>query len=210
MICLVVFKNFSYNFHSMREFHPYGEFIPKNVQGLIIGTFPIRKFTARLMSEIKPHEIDFHYGGEGNQLWKLLGASFELELTSKEAIQSFLEKQKLGVGDLIRSCRRKNQSSLDKDLYDIEWNTNLIELIQKHEIKNLYFTGKGVRQWFDRYILKPANFKPNCELITLLTPASTGARAIGNMEEYKRYKDANPLASTFDFRLEFYRSLFIK
>lgn len=124
----------------MREIHPYGEFIPAKPKCMIIGSFPIGKFTdPDRWHEIKSNEFDFFFGGERNLLWKLLAEVFEVKLQTREDIINLLKKKKMAVGDVISSCKRKNKSASDVDLFDIEWNVRLIEIIRKNHIQKVFF-----------------------------------------------------------------------
>ena len=136
-----------------REFHPYGEYKTAKTSSLIVGSFPIGKFTnPKRRKEIKSHEIDFYYGGEGNHLWKLLGKCFGRSLEDREEIMSFLEEKEFSMADVIRSCRRLNGSGSDSALYDIEWNRELSDFIKKHKFKKIYFTSKRVYHWYRVHI----------------------------------------------------------
>jgi G:T/U-mismatch repair DNA glycosylase len=189
----------------MREFHPYGEFIPPLAHSMIIGSFPIGKFTRpSRRHEIKKHEIDFFFGGEKNLLWKLLGSVFETDLSSKEAIVNLLKKEGIAIGDVIKSCHRKNGSASDADLYDIEWNTSLLDTIKRHGIKKVFFTSKKVEVWFNK--LFPDT--PYLEKITLISPSAQSVRALGHRSDFLEWQKNNPQTNKFEFILLFYRKIF--
>lgn len=189
----------------MMEHHPYGTFIPKGAKAMIIGSFPIAKFShPKKRNEIKPHEFDFFFGGEKNLLWKLIGASFKQELKSKEDIIRLLDRQKIGIGDVIKSCRRRDGKSSDSDLYDICWNEDLLEILKKNKIKRLYFTSKQVEKWFDA--LFPD--QPDFERVSLISPSAQSARSVVKREDYQRWKKKHPLQKTFDFILSRYEEIF--
>lgn len=189
----------------MREHHPYGEFIPKNANAMIIGSFPIGKFSNPKRShEIKKHEFDFFFGGEKNLLWKLLGAVFGMPVTSKSEIKKLLAKQQIGVGDVIRSCKRKVGGASDTDLYDIEWNVELINVIRKNKIERLYFTSRKVESWFNRL------FKDTDDLIkiSLISPSGQSVRSITRREDFKAWEKSHKDAPKVDFILHDYRLKF--
>lgn len=118
---------------------------------MIIGSFPIGKFTyPDRRHEIKAHEMDFFFGGERNLLWKLLGRCFGARLKTREEVKKLLEREGIAVGDLILSCRRKSGRASDSQLYDIELNLELLEVIKKHNIRRVYFTSRQVQKWFHR------------------------------------------------------------
>lgn len=189
----------------MREYHPYGEFIPPKPQAMIIGSFPIGKFThPKRRHEIKEHEFDFFFGGEKNLLWKILGEVFKVKITQKEDIIRLLERKKLAVGDVIRSCRRKNNSAADADLFDIEWNLKLIDVIHEHRIKKVFFTSKKVEQWFNK-LFPDAD---DLEKITLISPSGQSLRSLPRRPEFKAWLDRHPGEKKLRFIVDDYRKKF--
>jgi G:T/U-mismatch repair DNA glycosylase len=186
------------------EVHPYGDYFPKGVRSLIIGSFPIGKFSdKRRSSEIKPHELNFYFGGEKNLLWKLIGASFGVELKTKDDVEKLLKAKKMGIGDVIRSCRRKEGGGSDSDLYDIVWNTELVEEMRSRKITKIYFTSKRVQKWFHRLF-----GRGEFEEVLLISPSAQSARSVVRLPEYKNWKTKNPDKKTFDFILYSYRRIF--
>lgn len=174
-----------------REFHPYGEYLTRKRETLIIGSFPIGKFTdPKRRHEIKEHEIDFYYGGECNHLWKILAQIFDRDLSSKEKIIAFLEDEKISMGDVIKSCRRKNGGASDSDLFDIEWNKDLHDIILKNHFKRLYFTSKKVYHWYLKHIAKEIGSKEGVEEIVLPSPSGSGVRTIPALVRDEFYKNA--------------------
>ncbi len=189
----------------MREQHPYGEFVPKNATAMIIGSFPIGKFSnPKRRHEIKKNEFDFFFGGEKNLLWKLLSAIFEMPVTSRSDIKKLLTKNQLGVGDVIKSCRRKNGGASDSDLYDIEWNMELIKLIRKRKITTIYFTSKKVETWFHKL------FKETDDLnkISLISPSGQSIRSITRLDDFKAWEARHKGDPKVDFILFDYRRKF--
>jgi G:T/U-mismatch repair DNA glycosylase len=188
--------------------HPYGTFIPKGAHSMLIGSFPIGKFSdPRRKHEIKSHEIGFFFGGEKNLLWKLLGDTFGVSLKNKNDIVAFLKKQKLGVGDVIRSCVRRNGKASDKDLLEIEWNIELLDELHEKKIRRLYFTSKGVERWF--YRLFP-EARDEFEAIVLISPSAQSARGLGGSAEFKKWRKKNPNESAYQFILKSYKDAFLR
>ncbi|MFL5785308.1 MAG: hypothetical protein ACJ76H_11895 [Bacteriovoracaceae bacterium] len=192
----------------MREVHPYGTFIPKGAHSMLIGSFPIGKFSdPKRKHEIKSHEIEFFFGGEKNLLWKLLGDTFNVPLKSKNDIVVFLTKQKLGVGDVIRSCVRREGKASDKDLLEIEWNMGLLDELRKKKIRKLYFTSKGVERWF--YRLFP-EAREMFEALVLISPSAQSARGLGGSVEFKKWRMKNPHKAAYEFILKKYKDAFLR
>jgi G:T/U-mismatch repair DNA glycosylase len=189
----------------MRELHPYGEFIPKNARSMIIGSFPIGKFSdPKRRHEIKGHEFDFFFGGEKNLLWKLLGAVFNMPVQSRSQVKKLLTSQGLGIGDVIKSCKRKSGGGSDTDLYDIEWNNKLIDVIRKNRIGTLYFTSKKVETWFNRL------FKDSDDIckILLISPSGQSIRSITRRDDFKKWERTHKGSPKVDFILHDYRLKF--
>jgi len=190
----------------MREKHPYGYFIPKKAKGMIVGSFPIGKFSdPKRRGEIKPHELEFFFGGEKNLLWRLLGECYEAPVKTKEQVIKLLEREGLAIGDVITSCRRMAGKGSDSDLYDIVWNHKLLKIIQEHGIKKVYFTSRQVQKWFDKLF-------PEAELerVLLISPSAQSSRAVVRTEGYRAWKLAHPAGKTWDYILAFYKSVFGK
>lgn len=189
----------------MREKHPYGEFIPKKAKAMIIGSFPIAKFSnPKRRHEIKTHEFDFFFGGEKNLLWKLLGEVFNVQLKTREDVVKLLTRKKIAIGDVIVSCRRKNGGGSDSDLYDIEWNHDLLKMIDSHNIRKVFFTSKKVEHWFNRLFPNSTHL----EKITLISPSGQSVRSVPRHPEYAGWFQENPHAAKYEFILSFYRSKF--
>jgi G:T/U-mismatch repair DNA glycosylase len=190
----------------MIEHHPYGEFTPKGATGMIIGSFPIAKFSdPRRRHEIKPHEFEFFFGGEKNLLWKLLAGCFGVKIKTRADIVKMLTEHKLGIGDVIKSCRRHDGKSSDSDLYDICWNQDLITVIRKNKIRKLYFTSRQVEKWFNRLFPGTEN---EFEHVLLISPSAQSARSVVKRTDYLGWKKRNPNKKTFDFILNFYKEVF--
>lgn len=193
-----------------REFHPYGIFKSKKTHSLIIGTFPIGKFTNPIRkTKIKDHEMDFYYGGEGNYLWRLLSMSFNRLLESKEDIVQFLEEQSISMADVISSCRRINGGASDADLYDIEWNIELKTFIEENRFELIYFTSRNAARWFEQHIEENEDKIKKIEKIILLSPSANAVRSFPRREDYKEWeKTYHGEKKTLRFREEFYKRIF--
>ena len=136
------------------EYHPFGHFIPENVQYLVVGTFPGRLYSQRTAAENEADAFAFSYGGR-NQFWRIMEKIYARELPNRETKKLLFNDLNIGLLDLIHACRRKKQSNLDTDLMDIIWNKPQFELIFKEkDIKNVFCTGKGVAHIFQKWFPK--------------------------------------------------------
>lgn len=189
----------------MIERHPYGEFIPRSPRCMIIGSFPIGKFTnPSRKKEIKPHEHDFFFGGEKNLLWKLIGHAFDRELVTKEQIVQLLETYGIAIGDVIHCCKRKKGSASDADLYEIQWNQQLLQVIDQNHIEVIYFTSRKVENWFERLFPESQHL----EKINLISPSAQSLRSLGRNQEYLSWKEKYPQRAALDFLKDHYRKKF--
>lgn len=189
----------------VREFHPHKPFIPPQAKKLIVGNFPIGKFSnpARF-HERKETDLDFYYGGSTNKLWKLLGKCFNTPLDSVPRIQSFLKDHHFAVADILLSCRRVNGSALDTALYDKVYHYELKDIISERGFKELIFTSKHVATEFRKHI---GRF-PELKQTILISPSPTAARGLVKNREYLALKMTNPELTIEDFRLMKYKQVF--
>lgn len=189
----------------MREFHPYGMFFPRGARGILIGSFPIGKFTnPDRRHEIGPQEVDFFFGGERNLLWKLLGDVWEEELRTREDIVRFLSSKGLAVGDVVRSCVRRRGGASDADLQEIEWNLELLSEIQNHGVTKIYFTSRKVEAWFRRLFPDTGELKTT----TLISPSGQSIRSLHRVPGYEDWKKRHPSLRGYEFILERYKEIF--
>lgn len=187
------------------EHHPYKPFIPPQAQKMIIGNFPIGKFSnPERFHEVKDGDIPFYYGGSTNRLWSLIGLCFDLKLDNKKKIQDFLSEHKIGVADILLSCRRVNGSALDSALYDKTYNKGLAGLIEKKGIVELIFTSKHVHQEFKKHIGK----FPELTHTVLVSPSPNAVRGLVKNKEYLALKKKHSELSVVDFRIRKYREVF--
>lgn len=173
----------------MRETHPYGVFIPPKARAMIVGSFPIGKFSnPKRRHEIKEHELNFFFGGEKNLLWKLLGYAFDMPVSNVSEIKRLLKANGLAVGDVIHSCKRKSGGGSDKDLYDIHWNDELLDIIRKNKIHTIYFTSKKVESWFNKL------FKETDDItkVSLISPSGQSVRSITRRADYLAWRRSHP------------------
>lgn len=168
------------------EHHPYKPFLPSHTKRIIIGNFPIGKFSNPKRShERKESEMDFYYGGSANRLWHLIGTCFNEDLTSKEKITKFLRKNEIGMADIILSCRRIKGSALDSALYDKTYNIQIRDILRKRKIEELIFTSKHVYQEFRKYI----GLFPDIKHTVLISPSPNAVRGLVKNQEFFGLKE---------------------
>ena len=187
------------------EYHPHKPFIPTNAKKLIIGNFPIGRFSnIERFHEQKVDDLNFYYGGTSNKLWKILSIVFNEELTNVIKIKIFLKLHQFAVADIIYSCRRIGGSGLDTALYDKTYNTQLISIIQKQQFEEFYFTSKHVYSEFRKHI---GQF-PEIKHTILISPSPTAIRGLIKNKEYLGLLKEDPKLKIEEFRLMKYKQAF--
>jgi len=122
------------------EDHPFGSYIPQGSKYLIIGTFPTHR---------RNFAFNFFYSGGDNVLWRMLGEvfgySFEHTKGDKAVTErkQFLEKNSIGMTDMLEKCYRKNNFSTDENLFPIKL-MDIFSLLDRHEyVHRLILTSRG-------------------------------------------------------------------
>lgn len=212
--------------------HPYEIFIPLGAVKLIVGTLPPPRFSE---AQLRPRDVDFCYGSCDGMLWPVLSEIFQLGLrydNSPAAVQQrqdFLVREKIGICDIVQSCRRSKIDASDLGMRHIELR-NIVAQLQLHpSVTTLIFTGgnskNGPEYLFRRHLqayglkLSPGGIgTPKIHqfplgnrthtTISLTSPSNAANRAIGSSALYKKRKEENPAYTPFDFRVEQYRTVF--
>ena len=187
------------------EHHPYKPYIPPNANKLIVGNFPIGKFSnPSRFHEQKIGEMNFYYGGASNKLWRLMSAAFNTELVSLSQIKKFLNEHGFAMADILLSCRRVGGSALDTALYDKTYNLELKNIIEEKGFKELIFTSKHVASEFKKHIGK----FPELKHTILISPSPTAVRGLVKNREYLALKEKNPAMTIEEFRIMKYKQVF--
>jgi G:T/U-mismatch repair DNA glycosylase len=130
-----------------RSIHPYEPYIPENATKLIIGSIPPPRF-CRPNPRLEKGDVDFYYGSNRNQFWKLLGLAPGCDV---EQQKNFLTGKNIGITDIIQSCARKNgNSATDQNLADLELK-DIKTLLKKHnKIGILLYTSEFVKSLVEK------------------------------------------------------------
>lgn len=213
--------------------HPYKIFIPEGAGKIIIGTLPPPRFS---LGKLKERDVDFCYGSCDGMLWPVLDEIFHLKLrydNSREAVkqrQDFLIREKLGICDIVESCRRRKIDASDLGMAEIRLR-NILQQLQLHPtIETLIFTGGNTKngpEYLFRRQLKAFGLKLRCvssdvprehqfiflkrvyTTISLTSPSNAANRAIGSNLLYKQQKLQDSSYTTFSFRIDQYRKVFL-
>lgn len=212
--------------------HPYDIFIPEGTRKIIVGTLPPPRFT---LKKLQARDVDFCYGSCDGMLWPVLNSIFNLQLrfdNSYKAVEErkdFLKEKRLGICDIVASCRRQKIDASDIGMSDITLRDLLAQLSKHHELNTIIFTGgnsKNGPEYLFRKQLKENGVRLQCTreevprrhffvykskritTISLTSPSNAANRAIGSTSHYKKQKAKNPHYTTFDYRVEQYRKVF--
>jgi G:T/U-mismatch repair DNA glycosylase len=212
--------------------HPYKPFIPKKASKLIVGTIPPPRFST---DELLTEDVNFCYGSKYGLLWPLMGKIYNLNLdysNTKNAVEqrkTFLFKNKIGICDMVHSCKRDKIDASDLGMKNIELR-DLINILKEHpSINTILFMGgnskNGPEYLFRKYLisnsirLKEINSKSPkihqfyikdrwIRTVSLISPSNAANRSIGANPLFKKLKSMTNSYSTFDHRLNQYRKYF--
>jgi hypoxanthine-DNA glycosylase len=126
------------------ETHPFKAFIPENVIAIIVGSFPGREVTHRILSE-----DEWFYGSKRNQFWKIISGAYETDLPTKMQKENLFKKHGIGIVDIFLKVKRKADNNMDSNLEIVELNDKAIKIVlQNPNIKSIFFTSKFVEKAF--------------------------------------------------------------
>jgi G:T/U-mismatch repair DNA glycosylase len=213
--------------------HPYDIFIPDGTTKIIVGTLPPPRFS---INKLKEKDVNFCYGSCDGTLWPVLNSIFNLSLrfdnslAAVEERKAFLHREHIGICDIVASCKRDKVDASDLGMYDTTLRDILFQLRQHPSITTIIFTGgnsKNGPEYFFRKQLKEKDLRLTCidnqvpkrhtffysgreiTTISITSPSNAANRAIGSMSLYKTKKAKDQHYTTFDFRIEQYKLIFL-
>lgn len=126
------------------EIHPFKAFVPENATTLIVGSFPGREVTHRVLDK-----EEWFYGSKRNQLWKIISGVYKTDLQTRTEKQNLFKAHGIGMVDIFLRIKRKEDNNMDSTLEVIEFNDKEITIIlQNPLIKKIFFTSKFVEKKF--------------------------------------------------------------
>ena len=123
------------------EVHPFGAFLPENLNYLLVGTFPGKQYSQMFQAEVLADPLAWSYAGK-NQFWRIMENVYGLSLPDRKSKQLLFSELGIGAMDLIYSCSRKNDTNLDNNLVNITWNKAAFEhlLSKKNDLREFCST----------------------------------------------------------------------
>lgn len=126
------------------EVHPFKAFVPRNATVLIVGTFPGKDITHKLLNE-----NDWFYGTKRNQFWKIIAGVYKVEVTTKKQKQTLLEERGIAIADLFLKVKRTAGNNTDGNLQVIQFNDeDLKKIIKYPTLQHIFFTSQFVEKEF--------------------------------------------------------------
>ena len=166
------------------EVHPFEPFIPHGATVLIVGSFPGRQQT-----QLENKEDAWFYGAKRNQFWTIISHVYNVELHSAESKKALFTKYGIGITDIFRRIRRKENNNMDSNLEVIEYNGMAItNILDHHHFNAIFFTSRFVEKHFMK--LFPAVKNGKC----LPSPSPRFAK-MSITEKIKQYKASLPADS---------------
>lgn len=161
----------------MIETHPFGDFIPKKVKFLMLGSF---------VSKPTNPSVWFYANGR-NQFWPIMQEVYGIELNTTKQQKRLFERLNMALADIIYSCERHKNSNLDTNLFNIIYNVNgILDIINNYKIQKIFFTSRNAEKLF-RKVFKNITI----ETICLPSPSPRYA-AMSKLDKIKLYKSMLP------------------
>lgn len=166
----------------MLESHPFGDFVPKNAQYLILGSFT---------GKILDNSYNWFYSNKRNLFWPIIQEVYGVKLENKKSKQALFSNLGISMADIIMSCERKANSNLDMNLTNIVINKKIEDIVKKNKIKKIFFSSRFVEKLYKRHFKDLISNHPQIELVTLPSPSPRYA-AMNLAEKIVRYKELLP------------------
>lgn len=142
----------------MREYHPriHESQKPLTTGRIILGSFPIWSLTesdlddeltlSKMKRRVQNGDFQFFYGSINNKFWQWYQNYIDdqIKCNSIESISQSIDRNNIGITDVIFSCVRKGTSALDKHLSSRKYNHKFFVYPKKGETLKVLCTSKGV------------------------------------------------------------------
>ena len=166
----------------MIETHPFGNFVPKKIKYLMLGSF--------VSKPSNPYE--WFYANGRNQFWPIMEEVYGSKFDTKQKQQKLFVSLEMALADIILSCERRKNSNLYVNLFNIVYNTQAIkEIITKHHLIKIFFTSRRVENLFRKHFGDVIQQHTNMKLVCLPSPSPRYA-TMSKMQKINYYKRLLP------------------
>lgn len=153
----------------MIETHAFGDFVPRKINYLLVGSFTAKEAHD---DQKKAAYVWFYSNGGRNQFWPMLEEIYNVKLQTRTQMQKLFKGLDMAMVDIISSCERKKNSSLDVHLTNITYNIQgITKVIKTYHPKTIYFTSQFTETRFRRVFKDIVDHYPASSLITLPSPS---------------------------------------
>jgi hypoxanthine-DNA glycosylase len=126
------------------EVHPFKAFIPGNATVIIVGSFPGKEITHKILSE-----DEWFYGSKRNQFWKIISGVYQTDLLTRSEKQNLFSKYGIGIVDIFLRIKRNGNNNTDSNLEIVEYNDKEIKkILENKNITTVFFTSQFVEKEF--------------------------------------------------------------
>ncbi len=147
----------------MIEKHPFRNFVPKNANYLLLGSFAGRNEPG----------YNWFYSNSRNHFWPIIEKVYNRKLPTIKSRQVLFSKLGIAISDVILSCERKKKDNADTSLVNCTFNIKAIsKILAQNKISTIFFSSKFTEGLFRRH------FKVDQEVyfVTLPSPSPRYAR----------------------------------
>jgi len=164
----------------MIETHPLGNFTPKRMHYLLLGSFAAKGMDS-------DPNYDWYYGSKYNQFWHIIEKVYSTKLPDKDSKKKLFSDLNFGIADIIYQCERSKGSSLDVNLTNIVYNNSLRQVIKNNKLRKIFFSSRFVEKHFKRHFKDIVQDHSEIEFTTLPSPSPRYAQMTKD-EKIARYK----------------------
>lgn len=165
----------------MTEVHPFGNFIPKNSNYLVLGSFTTKPYKG----------YDFFYSNGRNQFWPIIEEVYKVRLETTNKKKILFSKLHIAIADIIYSCERIKNSNLDVNLKDIILNNTIERILSENNINKIFFTSRFVEKLYRKNFKELIRNYSKINLITLPSPSPRYA-LLTKKQKVDKYKELLP------------------
>ena len=114
------------------ETHPFKPFIPTKATMLIVGSFPGRDITQKILEK-----DDWFYATKRNQFWSIISGVYNIELKNATDKKELFTVKGIAIADIILKARRNATNNSDSNLEVIAYNDMAIKNISGNKKRRM-------------------------------------------------------------------------